>query len=121
MKVDDGHRRYCARPVAGAQFAEYPAENTARKAVDLPADREVTKMGIASRNCGTGLVKPATTPELLRLLHVDHEPVTRQWSAITDWLTDHTPTIPLRCSLLANGYGYLLRQAAHEQRQIDRI
>lgn len=78
-------------------------------------------MGTVSRNCGTGLVKPATTPELLRLLDVDHEPVTRQWSAITEWLTDHTPTTPLRCSLLANGYGHLLRQTADVRRRIDRI
>jgi hypothetical protein len=72
-------------------------------------------MGIASTKCTTGLVKPATTPELLRLLHVDHEPVARQWRAITVWLTDHTPTAALRCSLRANGYGYLLRQIVPEQ------
>jgi hypothetical protein len=75
-------------------------------------------MGTASTKCSTGLVKPATTPELLRLLHVDHEPVARQWRAITVWLTDHTPTTALRCSLRANGYGYLLRQAIQEQHPV---
>lgn len=58
----------------------------------------------------TELTEPATAPELLRLLHVDHEPVTRQWSAITVWLKEHKAPMDLRCSLQANGYGYLLRK-----------
>jgi hypothetical protein len=53
-------------------------------------------------------IEPETAPELLRLLKVDHEPVTRQRPAITAWLTDHRPTTSLRCSLRANGYGFLL-------------
>jgi hypothetical protein len=56
-------------------------------------------------------MEPETAPELLRLLKVDHEPVARQWPAITAWLTDHRPTTSLRCSLLANGYGYPLMRA----------
>lgn len=76
-------------------------------------------MATASTKCGTGLANPATTPELLRLLHVDHEPVARQWPAINEWLTAHTPTTALKCSLRANGYGYLLRQTVREQHPID--
>lgn len=70
-------------------------------------------MGTASATHGgtTGLTEPATAPELLRLLHVDHEPVAKQWPAITEWLSDHKAPISLRCSLRANGYGYLLRKA----------
>jgi hypothetical protein len=75
-------------------------------------------MGTASTKCGAALMQPATAPELLRLLHVDHEPVARQWPAITEWLMDHTPTTSLRCSLRANGYGYLLRQTANERHPI---
>jgi hypothetical protein len=78
-------------------------------------------MGTASTKCGATLVEPATAPELLRLLHVDHEPVARQWPAITEWLTDHTPTTALRCSLRANGYGYLLRQTIQERHPIGSI
>lgn len=52
---------------------------------------------------------PTTASKLLRLLKVDREPATRQRVAISDWLTDHTPTSTLKCSLLANGYGLLLR------------
>jgi hypothetical protein len=78
-------------------------------------------MRTASTKCGTALIEPATAPELLRLLHVDHEPVARQWPAITEWLTDHTPTTSLRCSLRANGYGYLLRQRVNERHPIGSI
>jgi hypothetical protein len=78
-------------------------------------------MGTAPTKCTTELVKPATTPELLRILHVDHEPVARQWRAINVWLTDHTATAALRCSLRANGYGYLLRQPVQEQHPIGDI
>ncbi|ORV10371.1 hypothetical protein AWB95_15930 [Mycobacterium celatum] len=70
-------------------------------------------MGTASATHGgtTALTEPATAAELLRLLHVEHEPVAKQWPVITEWLTDHKATISLRCSLRANGYGYLLRKA----------
>ncbi|MCV7079721.1 hypothetical protein [Mycobacterium szulgai] len=53
-------------------------------------------------------VEPSTALRLLRLLKVDGESVTRQQSAISGWLLDHTPTAALRCSLRANGYGLLL-------------
>jgi len=53
-------------------------------------------------------LQPSTALRLLRLLKVDRESVTRQQSAISAWLLDHTPTAALRCSLRANGYGLLL-------------
>jgi hypothetical protein len=56
-----------------------------------------------------GLPGPATLPVLLRLLGVDHEPVTRQRDAIADWLVDNAPRPELLVSLFANGYGLLLQ------------
>jgi hypothetical protein len=47
-------------------------------------------------------------PALLRLLGVDHEPVTRQRDAITAWLGDNAPSPELLVSLF-NGYGLLLK------------
>jgi hypothetical protein len=59
----------------------------------------------------TGPDGPSTAPQLLRLLRVEREPVARHLSAIAGWLTDHTASTALRCSLHANGYGNLLRRA----------
>lgn len=52
---------------------------------------------------------PSTASKLLRMLNVNHEPATRQRNAISAWLIDNTPTTALKCSLLANGYGLLLK------------
>lgn len=68
------------------------------------------KIGTASASAAD-LAEPETASALLRLLHVEHESVARQWPAITAWLSDHRPSTSLRCSLRANGYGYLLREA----------
>jgi hypothetical protein len=48
-------------------------------------------------------------PALLRLLGIDHEPVTRQRDVITAWLADNTPSPELLLSLFANHYGLLLK------------
>jgi hypothetical protein len=57
----------------------------------------------------TSLSGPSTLPVLLRLLGVDHEPVTRQLDAIAAWLADNAPRPELLVSLFANGYGLLLK------------
>jgi hypothetical protein len=57
-----------------------------------------------------GRGEPATLPALLRLLGVDHEPVARQWDPIMGWLDDHPASSELWVSLLANGYGLMLKQ-----------
>jgi hypothetical protein len=58
--------------------------------------------------------EPATTPALLRLLRVQDVSVKQQGAAIISWLTEHEPTRSLRCSLLANGYGLLLKQVQQQ-------
>lgn len=80
-------------------------------------------MGTASTTdvSGAESLQPATAPELLRLLHVDHEPVARQWPAITEWLTEHQAPIALRCSLRANGDGDLLRKTGQGAPRTGRI
>jgi hypothetical protein len=57
-----------------------------------------------------GLDEPATLPALLRLLGVHHEPAARQRDAIMGWLDDHPASSELWVSLLANGYGLMLKK-----------
>jgi hypothetical protein len=54
--------------------------------------------------------EPTTLPALLRLLGVDHEPAARQWDSIMGWLAEHPASSELWVSLLANGYGLMLKQ-----------
>jgi hypothetical protein len=56
------------------------------------------------------LGEPTTLPALLRLLGVDHEPAARQWDSIMGWLEEHPASSELWVSLLANGYGLMLKQ-----------
>ncbi|CAM3057648.1 hypothetical protein BST27_20860 [Mycobacterium intermedium] len=52
---------------------------------------------------------PNTASKLLRQLDANHEPATKQLAVIRAWLADNTPTSALKCSLIANGYGLLLK------------
>lgn len=71
-------------------------------------ERGVTRVSTATCRTG-GLAGATTTPALLRLLGVDHEPVTRPADAIRVWLADNVPSPQLIVSLLSNGYGLLLK------------
>jgi hypothetical protein len=57
-----------------------------------------------------GFGEPTTLPALLRLLGVDQEPAARQWDSIMGWLDEHPASSELWVSLLANGYGLMLKQ-----------
>lgn len=57
-----------------------------------------------------GVGEPTTLSALLRLLGVNHQSAARQWDAITCWLDDHPASSELWVSLLANGYGLMLKQ-----------
>jgi hypothetical protein len=70
---------------------------------------ERRQMTTATRH-HAGLGEPATLPALLRLLGVNHEPAARQWDAIMGWLDEHPASSELWVSLLANGYGLMLKQ-----------
>jgi hypothetical protein len=70
--------------------------------------RGVTRVRTVTCPSG-GLAGPTTLPALLRLLGVDHEPVTGQRDAIMAWLADNAPSPELLVSLFANGYGLLLK------------
>lgn len=52
--------------------------------------------------------QPATVPALLRLLGIPDVPVSGHHGAIADWLEHNDPSVELRISLRANGYGLLL-------------
>lgn len=56
----------------------------------------------------TDSAEPASVPALLRVLDSTTNSAQAQRAAIKGWLTDHTPSPPLRLSLHANGYGLLL-------------
>jgi hypothetical protein len=71
---------------------------------------------MGTKGDGTLAVEPATTPDLLRLLRAQNLSVMQQGAAIISWLTEHKPTRSLRCSLLANGYGHLLKQVQQPSR-----
>jgi hypothetical protein len=52
--------------------------------------------------------QPRTVPALLRLLGLPDVPVLSHHEAIADWLERNDPSVALRISLRANGYGLLL-------------
>ena len=57
-----------------------------------------------------GLARPRTLPHLLRMLGVNHKPVSEQWHQIMAWLEHNEASRELWLSLLANGYGLHLEQ-----------
>jgi hypothetical protein len=52
--------------------------------------------------------QPRTVAALLRLLGIPDIPVLGHHTAIADWLERNDPSVELRISLRANGYGLLL-------------
>ncbi len=54
--------------------------------------------------------QPATVSTLLRELGMSHACVEKQKVALGTWLVIHNPALPLRISLIRNGYGLLLKE-----------
>ena len=52
---------------------------------------------------------PATLPALLRLLGVNREPLSHQMQAVKAWQAHNTIGPELMVSLLANGFGLLVK------------
>lgn len=58
---------------------------------------------------GSALPGPATLPALLRLLGMNREPLSQQIEAVKAWLAHNTVSSELMVSLLANGFGLLVK------------
>jgi hypothetical protein len=60
--------------------------------------------------------QPTTTPELLRLLGIQHASVQHHLGVLAQWLARNTASAELQLSLRANGYGRLLPPPTHPMR-----
>jgi hypothetical protein len=54
--------------------------------------------------------QPTTVSALLRELGVSHTCAEKQKAALAPWMMSHEAQLPLRISLLRNGYGLLLKE-----------